>query len=73
MKKLLLASVLLGLLAGNVEAQSQRTSGYVRSNGTYVAPSYRTKSDGYKYNNYSTKGNINPYTGKNGTKSTYGR
>ena len=43
--------------------------GYMKKNGTYVAPAYRTKADSSKYNNYSTKGNINPYSGKKGYKS----
>lgn len=42
-------------------------SGYTRSNGTYVAPHYRSAPDGNFGNNWSTLGNINPYTGKLGT------
>ena len=30
--------------------------GYYRSNGTYVAPHYRTSPDGYAGNNFSTNG-----------------
>jgi hypothetical protein len=44
--------------------------GYYRSNGTYVAPHYRSDPDGNFNNNWSTKGNINPFTGKEGTKVT---
>lgn len=43
-------------------------SGYTRSNGTYVRPSHATNPDTTRNNNYSTKGNVNPYTGKYGTK-----
>ncbi|PMZ92601.1 hypothetical protein C1X61_01595 [Pseudomonas sp. FW215-T2] len=43
-------------------------SGYTRSNGTYVRPSHATNPDATRNNNYSTKGNLNPYTGKYGTK-----
>lgn len=43
-------------------------SGYTRSNGTYVRPSHATNPDATRNNNYSTKGNVNPYTGKYGTK-----
>lgn len=43
-------------------------SGYTRSNGTYVQPSHATNPDVTRNNNYSTKGNVNPYTGKFGTK-----
>lgn len=46
---------------------SVRVRGYTRKDGTYVAPHYRSKPDGNFSNNWSTKGNINPYTGKEGT------
>ena len=45
---------------------AERVRGYTKKNGTYVMPSYRTKSDSFKMNNYSTKGNSNPFTGKKG-------
>ncbi len=42
-------------------------AGYYRSNGTYVAPHYRTPADGIKSNNWSYRGNTNPYTGRRGS------
>jgi len=42
--------------------------GYTKKNGTYVAPHYRSNPNSTKLDNWSTKGNINPYTGKAGTK-----
>lgn len=48
---------------------SHSTSGYIKSNGTYVAPSHATNPNSSKADNWSTKGNVNPYTGKAGTKS----
>jgi hypothetical protein len=45
--------------------------GYYKSNGTYVAPHYRSAPDGNPYNNWSTVGNVNPYTGQEGTKNPY--
>jgi hypothetical protein len=45
--------------------------GYTKSNGTYVAPHYRSNADKNVYNNWSTKGNSNPYTGKSGYKNPY--
>lgn len=45
--------------------------GYVRSDGTYVAPYVRTTPDRSIYNNYSTAPNVNPYTGKVGTVNPY--
>lgn len=43
--------------------------GYYRKNGTYIAPHYRSAPDKSLSNNWSTKGNLNPYTGKVGTKN----
>ena len=45
-----------------------RVKGYFRKNGTYVQPHYRTAPDGRFYNNWSTYGNVNPYTGEFGKK-----
>ncbi|MFZ2484979.1 MAG: hypothetical protein WAW84_00015 [Candidatus Rickettsiella isopodorum] len=43
--------------------------GYNRAGGTYVKPHHRSDPDGNFNNNWSTKGNKNPYTGEFGTKS----
>jgi hypothetical protein len=45
-------------------------NGYFRSNGTYVAPHMRSAPDGNFSNNWSAVGNINPYTGEEGKKTT---
>jgi len=47
--------------------------GYVRKNGTYVAPHYRSNPDKFPYNNYSYPGNYNYHTVKTatGNPSTY--
>ena len=45
--------------------------GYLRSDGTYVQPHYRSNNDGNVWNNYSTRGNVNPYTGEPGTVDPY--
>ncbi len=42
--------------------------GYVKKNGTYVSSYRRSTSDGNFKNNWTTKGNVNPYTGKRGTR-----
>jgi len=53
-------------------AQAQEyTNGYYRSNGTYVQGYYHTAPDGNPYNNYSSRGNTNPYNGQNGTAIPY--
>ena len=47
---------------------SHSIKGYTKKDGTYVAPSHATNPNGSKADNYSSKGNVNPYTGKEGTK-----
>jgi hypothetical protein len=46
---------------------AQYVHGYTRSNGTYVHPYYRSSPDNTVTNNFSYKGNVNPYTGAVGT------
>jgi hypothetical protein len=74
MKKLLLIAVLF-FASFNLFAQSHVwVNGYYRSNGTYVQGHYRTSPDYTRNNNWSTVGNVNPYTGKYGTlPGDYGR
>jgi hypothetical protein len=56
--------------SGGYGVSTNRThvSGYVSKSGKYVAPHDRTSKDGTRNNNWSTKGNRNPDTGKAGTK-----
>lgn len=57
------------VLAGGAVAQGVHyVSGYVRSDGTYVAPHYQTNPNNTRNDNFSTRGNIDPYTGQAGTK-----
>ena len=42
-------------------------NGYYRQNGTYVAPYVRTAPNQTRNDNWSTVGNTNPYTGRQGT------
>jgi len=59
----LLFSLLLPIL---LFAQDVYVNGYYRSNGTYVQGHYRTAPNSTNLDNFSTKGNTNPYTGKSG-------
>ena len=45
--------------------------GYTKNNGTYVEPYYRTDPNSTKFDNYSTKGNVNPYNGNEGRVDPY--
>ena len=40
----------------------------IRKDGTYVAPHQRWTPNSTKLDNFSTKGNVNPYTGEKGSK-----
>lgn len=63
----------LAALAFSAAATAQvHVHGYTKKDGTYVAPHYRSSPDSSKLNNWSTKGNVNPYTGQVGTKDPYG-
>ncbi len=46
-------------------------NGYVKRNGTYVQGHYRSSQNDTKLDNYSTQGNVNPYTGQSGTVNPY--
>lgn len=68
----LIALALLALVASAVSAQEPVSKkGYVTKQGVYVPPSYTTAPNDTKLDNYSTKGNVNPYTGKAGTVDPY--
>lgn len=62
----------LGLITSTF-ASTVKVKGYTKKNGTYVQPSYKTSPNKTKLDNYSTKGNYNPYSGKTGkTKDVLG-
>lgn len=82
--KILLVAAMLAGFAGNTWAKgggrsggshaskssggSHSVRGHTTKKGTYVAPHRATNPDGRKSNNWSQKGNVNPNTGKEGTK-----
>lgn len=65
--KLIAAGVALAT-AGTAMAQVY-VQPHVRSNGTYVQGHYRSAPNSSAYDNYSTRGNVNPYTGQAGTRN----
>jgi len=73
MRAMLAAALLISIGAtfGPAQAQSRDVyvDGYTRRDGTYVQPYHRTAPDSSPYNNYGTRGNVNPYTGSPGTAS----
>lgn len=69
MRQLLL--ILLCLLFAATASAQVRVKGYTKANGTYVAPHYRSAPNNTRSDNYSTRGNYNPYTSKRGTESPW--
>jgi uncharacterized protein YgiM (DUF1202 family) len=65
MKKYLV--ILLIFLFNLTTIAQVHVRGYVRSNGTYVAPHMRSSPNSTPTDNYSYPGNTNPYTGKSAT------
>ena len=55
---------LSGTLLGDVPVR-----GHYRSDGTYVPGHWRSDPNSTTLDNWSTRGNVNPYTGKPGYKS----
>src|SRR4051812_19073256 len=86
MKRLVIIAVAIAAMLGSAEArresnpygdygtgsntQTEHVNGYERKDGTYVAPYERTQANTTRDDNYGTRGNYNPYTGKTGTGNT---
>jgi hypothetical protein len=76
MKQMLFAAALMFAATG-AQAQyygtgsnpsTHTTSGYTKSNGTYVAPYLATNPNSTQRDNYGATGNVNPYTGATGAR-----
>ena len=63
--------VLLLIAITTSSAFADRVRAYTKKDGTYVAPHERSAPNSTKFDNYQTKGNINPNTGKPGKKSAW--
>lgn len=65
--------ILAGLIvAAPTAAQTSTTvRGHVRSDGVYIPQHQRTNPNSTTLDNWSTRGNVNPYTGKVGTVDPY--
>lgn len=70
MRKVLIA-VLIASLATPALARSTNVRTHVRKDGTLVQGHIRTTPNRTKLDNYSTKPNVNPRTGKAGTVDPY--
>lgn len=68
-------AISLSMYSPTIEARGGHSSGgrihvkaYTKKDGTYVPAHNRTAPNNTKKDNWSTKGNVNPETGKVGTK-----
>ena len=67
MRKLIAIALFAASIVG---ASAQvRVNGYYRQNGTYVQPHWRSSPNNTTSDNWSTRGNSNPYTGQYGTRN----
>ncbi len=71
MKKIVILLLIMGLLLISSKQASAyvRTRGYLKKSGTYVMPHFKSNSNSFKWDNWSSKGNTNPFTGKKGYKN----
>jgi len=63
--KLIITATLLVVSLSAIADQS--VNGYIRQDGTYVQPHERTNPNSIRFDNYSSQGNTNPYTGEHGS------
>jgi|WetSurMetagenome_2_1015567.scaffolds.fasta_scaffold1172153_2 hypothetical protein len=54
---------------GTVNSNVRYQNGYTRKDGTTVTGHYKTENNGTNHDNYSTSGNVNPYTGSVGSRA----
>ena len=59
--------LVLALTCAALPARAQSYhQGYMNPNGVYVQPHYQTMPNNTTSDNWSTQGNVNPYTGQPG-------
>lgn len=63
----ILVALIVAVSAASAVYADEYVNGYYRSDGTYVQGYYRSSPNQYKYDNYSSQGNTNPYTGEKGS------
>jgi hypothetical protein len=67
MVRTILVGIALLFAVGVTFAADQTVNGYLRKDGTYVQPYHRTTPNNNLYDNYSSQGNFNPWTGRQGS------
>jgi hypothetical protein len=73
MKKITIILTILFALTFTAQSASalKYTKSYTKKNGTFVQGHYSSSPNKIKFDNYSSKGNSNPFTGKKGTVDPY--
>ena len=69
--KRMIAVAILSLFAATTFARDGTVKGGFRKDGAYVEPHHRTTPNATRTDNYSSKPNVNPYTGKAGQVDPY--
>ena len=59
--------ILVAMLAVSNLYGSVYVKGHVNKNGKYIKPYYKTSPNKTKQDNWSSKNQVNPYTGEKGT------
>ena len=65
MRSIVLATV--AILASDLALADNYTRPHVRKDGTYVPGHYSSEPNNHRFDNYSGRGNTNPYTGERGS------
>jgi hypothetical protein len=71
MKVLACAAFALLFCSTVSDAKGVRVRGYTTRRGTYVMPAMRTSPNRTRTDNWSSRPNVNPYTGRVGTRNPY--
>jgi hypothetical protein len=53
----LIAAIAITFITYSPAAEARVQRGYIKKNGTYVAPHYKSNPDGRRYNNYGSRSN----------------
>lgn len=70
MKIVVAVATACALVAGTADAQVY-VKPHINRDGTFVEGHHRSAPNSTKLDNYSTQGNVNPYTGQSGTVNPY--
>lgn len=61
-----IAMILAGVAIAGTAVADEYVNGYMKQDGTYVQGYHRTEQNNQRWDNYSSSGNTNPYTGQRG-------